>query len=84
MSVTADALRARLPQGFNVVGTVGTTGEVRQVELNLIPAFVETHGHGANERLHAGGALVVRGAETAADVLVVENLDFEGEVLLEL
>ena len=73
-----------LPQSFNVVGTVGTAGEVRQVELNLIPAFVETHGHGADERLYAGGALVVRSAETAANVLVIENLDFEGEVLLKL
>jgi hypothetical protein len=73
-----------LPEGLNVVGTVCTTGEIRQVELNLVPSLVETHRHGANERLHAGGALIVRGAETAADVLVIEDLDFEGEVLLEL
>ena len=73
-----------LPEGFNVVGTVGTTGEIRQIELNLIPSLVETHGHSANERLHAGGALIVRGAETAANVFVIENLDFEGEVFLKL
>ena len=73
-----------LPEGFNVVGTVGTTGEIRQVELNLIPAFVETHGHGADERLHTGSGLIVRSAETTAHVLVIQNLHLEGEVLLQL
>ena len=73
-----------LPEGFNVVGTVSTTGEIRQVELNLIPAFVETHGHGADERLHTGSGLIVRSAETTAHVLVIQNLHLEGEVLLQL
>ena len=40
-------------QGLNVVSAVGTTGEIGEVELNLIPAFVETHGHGANERFYS-------------------------------
>ena len=40
-------------QGLNVVGTVGTTSEIGEVKLNLIPAFVETHGHGANEWLNS-------------------------------
>ena len=39
----------RLPKRFNVVGSVGPPRVVRQVELNLIPAFVESHGHGADE-----------------------------------
>jgi hypothetical protein len=47
----------RLPKRFNVVGSVGPPREVRQVELNLIPAFVESHGHGANEWLDPGCAL---------------------------
>merc|ERR1712100_200416 len=64
-------------EGLNVVGTVGTTGEIGQVELNLIPAFVESHWHGANEWLHTGGALIVGGAETTSDVLVIEHLHFE-------
>ena len=73
-----------LPKGFNVVGTVSTTGEIGQVKLNLIPALIETHGHGADERLHAGSGLVVRGAETAAHILVIQNLDLESEVFLQL
>ena len=71
-------------EGLDVVGTVSTSGEVRQVELNLVPALVKSHGHGANEGLDTGGALVVGGTETSADILVVENLHFEGEVLLQV
>ena len=52
--------------------------------MNLIPAFIKSHGHGANERLDAGGGLVVGSAESSADVLVIENLDFEGEVFFKL
>ena len=73
-----------LPEGLNVVGTVRTTGEIGQVELNLIPALVESHGHRADEGLDTGGRLVVRSAETTANVLVVKDLHFEGEVLLQV
>ena len=45
------------PERFDVVGSVGPPREVRQVELNLIPAFVESHGHGADERLDPGCTL---------------------------
>ena len=66
---------------LNVVGSIGTSGKVRQVELDLVPAVVESHGHGANERLDARRALVVARAEASPHVLVVEHLHFEGEVL---
>ena len=46
-------------QGLNVVGTVGTTSEIRQVELDLVPALVKSHGHRADEGLHTGGRLIV-------------------------
>ena len=71
-------------EGLDVVCAVRPPREVTQVELDLVPALVEAHGHGADEGLDSGGRLVVRGAEPAADVLVVEDLDFEGEVLLEV
>ena len=57
--------------GLDVVGAVGATGEVRQVELNLVPAFVETHRHGTDERLDTSRGLVVRRAETTTNVLVI-------------
>lgn len=77
-------LKTSLPEGFDVVGSVGSSCEIRQVELNLIPALVQTHGHRANEGLYSGGALVVRSSEPTAHVLVVQHLHFEGEVLLQL
>ncbi len=73
-----------LPEGLNIVGTVSSSGEIRQVELNLIPAFIESHGHSADERLDTGGRLVVGGSESTTDVLIIENLDLEGEIFLEL
>jgi len=41
-------------QSLDVVGPVRPSREVRQVELDLVPALVQTHGHGADERLHSG------------------------------
>ena len=72
------------PQSLDVVGSVGSPGEVREIELDLIPAFIKSHGHRADEGLHSGGALVVGGAEPPSDVLVVQNLDLKGEVFLQL
>ncbi len=69
-------------QGLDVVRTVGSAGEVTQVELNLVPALIQSHGHGADEGLHSGRALVVRRAETTSNVLVVQYLYLEGEVFL--
>ena len=71
-------------QRLNVVRAVGASREIGQVELNLIPAFVQSHGHRANEGLHSGCRLVVRCAESSADVLVVKDLNLEGEVLLQV
>ena len=74
----------RLPECLDVVGTVSTAREIRQVKLNLIPTLIEPHGHGADEGLDTGGRLVVRGTEAPADVLVIQNLDLEREVFLQL
>jgi hypothetical protein len=38
---------------FDVIGTICASGEIRQIKLNLIPAFVQSHGHRANKRLNA-------------------------------
>ena len=71
-------------ESFDVVGTVGSAREIRQVKLDLIPSLIESHGHRANEWLHSGCALVVGGTESAADTLIIEYLDLEREVLLQL
>ena len=71
-------------EGLDVVGTVSSSGEIRQVELNLIPSFVESHGHGTDEGLDSGGRLIVRSSESPSYALVVENLHLEGEVFLQV
>lgn len=71
-------------QSLDVVGAVRTTCEVRQVELDLIPAFIEAHRHGTDERLYASRRLVIGGAESSAHTLVVEHGDLECEVLLQV
>ena len=40
----------------------------------MVPAIIKTHGHGAYERLHTGGGLVIRCPETSTNILVVQNL----------
>lgn len=47
-------------QCFDVVGSVGSSGEISQVELDLVPAVVESHGHCANEWLDSCYALLAR------------------------
>ena len=71
-------------QGFNVRSTVGSSGEIRQVELNLIPALIKSHGHCANEWLDSGSGLIVGGSESTSNALVIEDLHFESEVLLQV
>ena len=71
-------------KGLYVVGTVCSSGEIRQVELNLIPSLIKSHRHGANERLDSGGRLIVRGSESSSYALVIEYLYLEGEVLLQV
>ena len=78
------ALIRHLPEGLNIVGTVSSSGEIRQVELNLIPALIKSHRHGADERLDTSCRLIVGSSESTTHVLVIEYLDLEGEVLLQV
>ena len=71
-------------EGLDIVGAIGASSEVGQIELDLVPSFVQTHRHGADEWFHSGCALVVTRSESATHILVVKHLHFEGEVLLEI
>ena len=71
-------------EGLYVVGTVSSPCEIGQVELDLVPAFVQSHRHGTDEGLYPGGRLVVGGSESTSDTLVIEDLHFEGEVFLQV
>ena len=72
------------PESFNIISPIGSPGKVAEIELYLIPALVKSHGHGADKRLHPGGALVVRGPESPPDVFIVKHLHLEGEVFLQV
>lgn len=41
-------------QRLDVVRAIRAAREVRQVELDLVPAFVQSHRHGTNEGFYAG------------------------------
>lgn len=71
-------------KGLYVIGTVGSSGEIRQVELNLIPSFIKSHRHGANKWLDSGSGLIVGGSESSSNTLIIQNLDLEGEVFLQV
>ena len=71
-------------EGLYVVGTVSSSGEIRQVELNLIPSFIESHRHGTDEWLYTGGRLVVGSSESTSHLLVIQDLHLESEVLFQV
>jgi hypothetical protein len=61
-------------ESFNIVGAIGSSGEVGKVELDLIPSVVESHRHCADEGLYASSRLVVASSESPSDVLIIQNL----------
>merc|ERR1719223_851717 len=71
-------------KGLDIVSAVSTTGKVGQVELDLVPSFVQPHGHCANKGLHSCCGLVVGGSKASSYVFVVEDLHFESEVFLQV
>lgn len=71
-------------EGLYVVSTIGPSCEIGQVELNLIPALIKSHGHCANEWLDSGSRLIVGGSESTSNALVIEYLHLEGEVFLQV
>ena len=72
------------PQSFNIIASVCSACEIWKIELNLIPSFVKSHGHGAYKRLHTSCALIIWCTESSTNVFIVEDLYFKREILLEL
>lgn len=69
---------------FHVVGPVGTASEIGQVELNLIPSFVQSHGHGADEWFYPRSRLVIASPKAPPHVFIVQDLHFECEIFLQV
>ena len=72
------------PQSLYVVGTVGSASEIGEVELDLVPALIQSHGHGTNEGLDTRGRLIIGSPEPSPNTLIVQDLDLEGEVFLQV
>jgi hypothetical protein len=47
------------PQRLDVISAVGSPREIRQIKLDLVPPFIESHRHCADERLYACGRLII-------------------------
>ena len=73
-----------VPECLDIVCTICSPCEIGQVKLNLIPAFIESHRHGTDERFDTRRTLVVRSSESTTHALVVQYLDLECEVFLQL
>ena len=50
--------------------------------MDLIPAVVESHGHGANEGLHPRRRLIIARPESTPHVLVIQHLNGDQECLI--
>ena len=71
-------------KAFNEVRAVCSPREVAQVELHLVPAVIESHGHCADERFYPSDVLVIARSKPSLDVLVIQDCDLEREILLEI
>ena len=71
-------------KSFDVISPISPPSKIAEVKLNLIPALVQSHGHGADERLHPCSALVVRSPKTPPNILIVQDLHFEGKIFFQV
>lgn len=47
------------PEGFDVICSVGSSGEVGEVEVDLVPSFIELHWDCADEWLYPCVRLII-------------------------
>lgn len=71
-------------KGLNVIWSIGSPCEIGKVELNLVPAFIQPHGHCAYKRFHSCCWLIIWSSESTPHILVVQDLYFEGEIFFKL
>ena len=71
-------------ESLYIVCTISSPGEIGQVELNLIPTFIQSHGHCTNEWLDSCCTLIVGSSESSSYALVIQYLHFEGEIFLQV
>lgn len=69
-------------QRFHIACPIGAACEVSQVELDLVPAFIQTHWHCTDKGLYPSCALEVARSEAPTYILVIQDLNFKCEVFL--
>lgn len=69
---------------LHIVCSVRPASKVRQIELNLVPPFVQTHWHGTNEWLDSRRGLIIRRTKSSLHSFVIQNLYLECEILIEI
>ena len=71
-------------ESLYVVGTVSSSGEIGEIELNLIPSFIQSHWHCTDEWLYSGCRLIVGSSKSSSYALVIQYLNLECEVFLQV
>lgn len=71
-------------QCFHIARPIGAACEVGQVELNLVPAFIQTHWHSTDKGLYPRCALEVACSEAPTNILVIQDLNFKCEIFLHI
>lgn len=69
---------------LHIVCSVRPASKVRQIKLNLVPPFVQTHWHGTNEWLDSRRGLIIRRTKSSLHSFVIQNLYLECEILIEI
>ena len=72
------------PNGFHIVRSICPTCEIRQIELNLVPPFIQTHWHCTNEWLYSRCGLIVRSSKPPLYTFIIENLYLKREIFVEI
>lgn len=71
-------------ESLYVIGPISSTSKVGQIELNLVPALIKSHRHGTDKGLDPGSRLIIGSPKPPPNILIIENLHFEGKIFLEL
>lgn len=71
-------------ESLNIISSIRSSGEIAEIELDLVPSLIKPHGHGADEWLDSGGGLIVGSSKSSSYVLIIKDLDLECKVFLKV
>lgn len=62
------------PQSLDISSTIGSSTEIGEIELDLVPSIVHSHRHCTYERLYPCAGLEIRSSESPFNSFVIQNL----------